>query len=76
MKKPETQDIFEYWYDEYIERVSIRMAEGKQGAQWAAKETYKEISDRMRTESNLKDHEAGNMLIDIKKKARIKGIIA
>jgi hypothetical protein len=65
---------FEYWYDEYVERISIRMSEGKMSHQMAKSETFAEISDRMH-KYGLLPHERMGMLGDIKQKAVDEGVL-
>lgn len=64
----------EYWYDEYVERISIRMAEGNQSQVIAKKETYAEISRRLNQEG-FKPHERISFMAEIKERALREGVI-
>jgi hypothetical protein len=64
----------DYWYDEYVERISIRMSEGKQTQSVAKRDTYAEISERLNQEG-FKPHQRIGFMSEIKERAVREGVI-
>ncbi|MEE9510325.1 MAG: hypothetical protein V3V81_07510 [Candidatus Bathyarchaeia archaeon] len=60
-------------YDNYVERICIRMAEGHQGERWARNEAAKETKDILRN-AGYKAHEACKIMTQFRHRALADGV--
>lgn len=62
------------YYDNYIERICILMAEGHWSERWAKREAYKEVITSLRHEAGYKAGEASGIMTEFRHRAVADGV--